>query len=455
MLAVGACLVCGTFAANQRRALNDHITHFEPLEIRQDHVLRRRRSYDGPDQDRRHTGEFTMSLTAFGEDITLHLQPADHLFGEGAVLETVTDGVPSHEPLSSHGYYSGHATGVVSKFVHIAVAPDGSVRGMIELGGAGTEALHIDPAHEHFEGDPGFNHVVYRESDMDWVKPDQADGANCQAGRAELLDRIPAPAEDQPVADRNSARQRRTNCGVIGEGVKSKGYVNGCNRCHIALYAGNDFVANVGNGDKSKTIQIMIKRFDFANKVFQKTQFTPGAPTPISVDLRILKITISDATLTGATASDLLETFSKKEADRDFSNYCLAHLFTYQDYKGILGLAWTAYVDSQNHNGGICQGTYNKASGQAVSLNTAFTSTLNFGSKQPELQTQIVFVHELGHNFGSPHGKHTTHTTALRSLRSTLMGYSWLSFLVDHPSLCFPRCIVAGLVRTSQMRGAA
>lgn len=403
MFAVGACLLCGTFAANHRRALDDRITHFEPLDIRQDHVFRRRRTYDGPDDDRRHTGEFTMSLTAFGENMTLHLRPADHLFEEGAVLETLTDGVPSYEPLSAHGYYSGHATGVVSKFVHIAVAPDGAVRGMIELGGTGEEALHIDPARDHFDGDPGFNHVIYRESDIDWVKPDPAAGPTCQADRAELLNRIPAPAENQPAADASSTRERRATCGTAGAGVKSSDYVNGCNRCHIALYAGQDFVQNVGDGSESKTIQIMIKRFSFANEIFKATQFTPGTAEPILVDLRILKITISKDTLTGETASDLLEEFSKQQGDRDFSTYCLAHLFTYQDYQGILGLAWTAYVDSKNHNGGICQGTYNKASGQAVSLNTAFTSTLNFGSKQPELQTMIVFVHELGHNFGSPH----------------------------------------------------
>ena len=42
-------------------------------------------------------------------------------------------------------------------------------------------------------------------------------------------------------------------------------------------------------------------------------------------------------------AEEYLEQFSKT----DWNDYCLAHSFTYTDFDGTLGLAWTAFPDSE------------------------------------------------------------------------------------------------------------
>lgn len=124
---------------------------------------------------------------------------------------------------------------------------------------------------------------------------------------------------------------------------------------------------------------------------------------PVTINLRISKVILSNTTVEGTTATTWLEKFSTNEADRDWREVCLAQAYTHTDFAGTLGLAWTAYPKSSNQNGGICQSAYKNTVGRMVSLNTGFHTSLNFGSKQPELQTALVLAHEVGHNFGAPH----------------------------------------------------
>lgn len=84
---------------------------------------------------------------------------------------------------------------------------------------------------------------------------------------------------------------------------------------------------------------------------------------------------------------------------RRWGGFCLAHAFTNQDFaEGVVGLANVGTICRAPTNGFTSSG-----SGLTVfSTNTGITTTVNFGSTNSELQTLLVFAHEVGHNFGMP-----------------------------------------------------
>ena len=96
---------------------------------------------------------------------------------------------------------------------------------------------------------------------------------------------------------------------------------------------------------------------------------------------------------------------------------CLAHLFTHTDFpEGILGLAHIGrQANGNNAAMGICANTVclskifiylkfvQEPDVNGAHLNTALTSTFNWGSKILTDEAQLVTTHELGHNWGAFH----------------------------------------------------
>jgi len=388
LLVLGAAL--GN-AAVARRSLNNQVKHFEFVKIEPHHVLRRGLA---PHEDSRHMMSFVMPLTAFNQTLELSMRPATHLFMDGATVTHQIEGVATTKPVDVTGTYTGKIMHDKDQFnhVHLSVAKDGTVQGIVV---DGNEAYHIDPATHHFDSPQEFDHVIYRESDIDFVKP----STHSPLDRTTTAD-IPAAAEQPTRANRD----RRDS----GNETTATPYKINHNICHMGLWADKEFVEK--NGGTDGAVVKMLQRFSTAQEKIRAANIVLGDRAPVNLEIRIQSLVASDFSMAGkATPKDYLEAFSDKDpagqdaGQQDWSKVCLAHAFTHIDYKGTLGLAWTAYADSFNHNGGVCQSTYRDSSGQDVSLNTGFSSSLNFGSTQPELQSALVMVHEIGHNLGSPH----------------------------------------------------
>jgi len=260
--------------------------------------------------------------------------------------------------------------------------------------------------------------------------------------------------------------------------VEQKPYVQGKNVCHMALFADKLFTDKYGG--KNSAIVRMLQRFSYANAIFEQTKFapstellwTPGVCNTVSqktckqyswgcecpqsgttvqynndthLTLQIAKILVEEGTILNpmATPKDYLNTFSLKQGDRDWSRYCLAHAFTYTDYEGTLGLAWTAKKKSENYNGGICQAQYrDQKTATLKSLNTGFSSSENFGSQQPEDQSALVLTHEIGHNVGGPHDEAAKYKAQVATPEGVYIMYPYAqSGNKDHHKLFSPDTI--------------
>jgi len=441
--------VCSSLGAVAQRPLDHRIKHFEPITLSQHHL---RRSVEDP----RPIIPFTVPVVAFNQSFDLELKPATHLFSDqGAFLTTFdADGNKVRKPIDSHGFYTGRLGGQPehedhrATFAHVAVHKDGSMQGLfIDKHG---EGYHIDPASEHFDDATEFDHVVYKESDIEFTggspggmpapaqpQPHRAGGnhRNGDAFRQAVdttlynTDSVDPAFEALMQGKTNTwdgkkrQRQRRSD-----EIVQASTYVPGNNVCHVALWADKEMADEYGG--ESGAIVKMLQRFAIANQIFiDDTRFEArhyggitsaiergGQTLSVPIKLAISEVMVeSGVSLTpGETAQDYLKTFGTvmDGQNTDWSKVCLAAGFTYRDYDGTLGLAWTAsgltWDDrTENYrrtsNGGICTAQYRNSNGDLFSTNACMVTSLNYGSKQPELQISLVLAHEFGHNFGSPH----------------------------------------------------
>lgn len=186
-------------------------------------------------------------------------------------------------------------------------------------------------------------------------------------------------------------------------------------RCRLALVADHRFHREMGQSDKSKTVNYMIGVADRVNTIFQRTEWSNEY---LGYGFEIAQVIVhEDISPTGPrhyynqepkekggwTIKKLLKDFSRES---EWKKYCLAHLFTYQDFKdGVIGLA---YVGNRKRNavGGICTEDY-FTENKWLYLNTGLSSTINWGRKLLTEEADIVTAHEIGHNFGSEHDPDT------------------------------------------------
>lgn len=165
------------------------------------------------------------------------------------------------------------------------------------------------------------------------------------------------------------------------------------------------FLDNVGGGSESDAINEITLHVDAANNVYRTTEFGVGYRAGLSVaKVKIYTDSTNPFDLNNPTVQKFLEGWST--INHNF--FCLAMLFTYQDFSGgVLGLAWVGYPQGSGTAGGICQQQVRLSSG-IRSLNTAIVTLINFGERVPRKVSTITAAHEFGHNFGSEHDPETS-----------------------------------------------
>jgi disintegrin and metalloproteinase domain-containing protein 17 len=153
------------------------------------------------------------------------------------------------------------------------------------------------------------------------------------------------------------------------------------------------------NSQESTVVSRMLGHIAAASSIYQATSFVMSeAPTLTYTGLRLA---VRKVTVYASAASDpyagndgtplgLLTLFATQ---RDFSQNCIAHLFTSTDFSGgVLGLAWVGDT-SGSKAGGMCHTSSNQW------LNTGFSTALSYGVTVPLLTHTLVAIHEIGHNW--------------------------------------------------------
>eukprot|EP00041_Stephanoeca_diplocostata_P020310 m.452241 g.452241 ORF g.452241 m.452241 type:complete len:755 (+) comp21537_c0_seq1:181-2445(+) len=378
---VVATLIAAAVAVSKDRRdivatiVDSDVRFFQHLHIASSHVLRRS-VFEG-EEDPRHSAAFSVPVSAFNRTWSLSLQPAIGLFGPNAKWGT-------GEPLTHDGYYQGHVDGDASSFAHVYVSKGGDVTGFFtESDLLKSERYYIRPTPKTLQSDRQ-GHVIFRSSDI--VSDDNM----------KYMGKLSGP----PCAS-NTTRDRRLVAGP---------YVASRNVCSFAIYIDQSFITRFGTGP---SVTIALERFAGMQAIFENAgQLSSTSGVTVGVlkqYIEFLDYGGSGTALSVATESRLadandaekyLEEFSKT----DWNPYCLAHAFTYKEFEGTLGLAWTAFPDSEGLNGGICQARYNDpGQGSQMSLNSAFHTQLNFGQQQSGEQSLLVMAHEVAHNYGSGH----------------------------------------------------
>ncbi|XP_053701531.1 disintegrin and metalloproteinase domain-containing protein 17a isoform X2 [Synchiropus splendidus] len=196
------------------------------------------------------------------------------------------------------------------------------------------------------------------------------------------------------------------------------------NTCTLLLVADHRFYKHMGRAQESVTLNYLIELIDRVDDIFRNTTWgndfkgygvqiqqiiinrEPTKPPAGRHRGNWAHYNMENSPVKGKDVwevKQLLEQFSIDIASNS-SAVCLAHLFTYQDFdEGTLGLAYVA-PPRVNALGGLCPQPYHSSSSRKpIYLNTALTTTVNYGKTILTKEADLVTTHELGHNFGAEH----------------------------------------------------
>ncbi|KAJ7337748.1 Disintegrin and metalloproteinase domain-containing protein 17 [Desmophyllum pertusum] len=330
--------------------------------------------------------EKIVSFTTLERHFRLHLTPHSELFAENFHAYSIGEYNQRKEvTVDKESFYRGYDEGDPSS--HASVYVD---HGVITASIATkNDTYFIEPAWRHIGQSSNQQMISYRHSDVksNVTNPHQKDpkkktfsfcGHDSDHSTVLYMNGKAAP-------EMRSERRRRAAPTKI--------------RCSVALVADFRFFNEMGQGSKRKTINYMIGVVDRVDSIFQRTTWSDqykGYGFEIEEVIVHEKPTPSVFHYNMDTAGNkpwpikpLLNAFSRNS---EWQKYCLAHLFTYQDFDdGVIGLA---YVGNPNRNavGGVCTQKY-FTNNTWLYLNTGLSSGINWDRKLLTEEADIVTAH--------------------------------------------------------------
>lgn len=370
-------------------ALHHALHYYQPLrsEDIKHHVVKRSAAF--PASTNR-----AMTIQVMDRQFTLDLLPRDDLFHKDFKVFSINQhGKKKQHHINKRAFYSGQVKGIPNS--HVKAHFDGE-----ELTArivTPEEEYRIEPSWRHISGPHDFNMIVYKTSD---VKKNSS-SVFCPYGR-----HLPKELQEQRMRDEMTEEHPETLSAAKSRYKRQAPPL--VNTCPLLLTADYRFFDNMGLKSINISINYLISLIDRVDPLYKKTVW---AADYYGFGFEIKEIHIHNSSYEGEDPShynskreeawnvqELLEAYSKI----DHSAFCLAHLFTYQDFdKGVLGLAYIG-TPRANAVGGICTKKYPSNSGDQY-LNTGLTTTLNWGRRVLTDEADLVTAHELGHNFGSEH----------------------------------------------------
>ncbi|XP_059169237.1 ADAM 17-like protease [Physella acuta] len=390
-------LVCGIAAE-----LQDQLRYFEVL----NHVdikVRKKRSIDNPGKENK-----DVSFSAFGKKFDLVLSPGSPaIAGDFSAKLVYKDGSSSPLYVNQNDFYTGHLLG--NKDIKAdAYTEDGIWSANVY---EKDEIYSLEPSWRHLPPSDNHSMIVYRTSDIKWnnIFPDIDKSPNktvkiCQSAHAEDDPEYVSVTEELLEQERENRKHipRRERASVAQD------------TCPIIAVADYTFFTGPGGGFPHRTANYIIQAIQKVNAIYRRTVWNDELQLKgYGFQIKELRIhpELTDASQYHSNGqhynmkngtwpdNDLLTQFG---LDKDFHNFCLAHLFTHRPFAGgVLGLAYIA-SPRKYANGGICSLIRNNPR----AYNTGFSSTMN--TKGSNLLTQeAVLVTAHGHNWGAEHDADT------------------------------------------------
>ncbi|XP_031555460.1 ADAM 17-like protease isoform X2 [Actinia tenebrosa] len=335
-----------------------------------------------------------ISFKALGRKFLLHLSPNEGLFSKNFEAFSVTsEGKEERISIDKLRFYKGYVEGESDSHVS-AHLKDGLMTATIATS---NETYIVEPSWRHISNSSKDQMISYRHSDVKFNvtfhKPSdgQKEYSFCGNTSPEIKDDINTTQSNQDDNQRNRRAALPTKL-----------------RCPLALVADYRFYKEMGDSDEKNTINYMIGIIDRVDQIYKSTVWSSGYG---GFGFEIGKVLVHKGATTSGDGvhynmerglwniKSLLKVFSYQS---EWKKFCLAHLFTYQDFAdGVIGLA---YVGNPRRNavGGICTEDYRTGEG-TLYLNTGLSSSINWNRRVLTEEADIVTAHEFGHNFGSEH----------------------------------------------------